>query len=243
MAHVWHREIVALHHRVHQGRFSRNISRTFAEALKYDLDRDKLGDAVASILAWQIPHPTDSHPATEARIEAIGLKPADLLNKEDLQQRFFGQASAADELDDLNAVEERLTFVYQKYLEHIGVARPPGKEVDAEEVLRFVLIDFLAHMITVDGSIDDREIAVAEREAAQLVPHFDARDLRERCRHPEDLLDLDKLTELALELLNPRGFAKLVETLDKISAADELRHRNELIMLQRVRAAAELAMD
>jgi len=243
MAHIWHRELVTLHERVHRGRFSRNISRNFAEALRYDLDKDKITDAVASIMAWQIPHPTDSHPATEERIQAVGLNPSGLLNKEQLLHRFFGQAAAADELDDLNAVEERLTFIYQKYLEHIGVARPPAKEVDAEEMLRFVLTDFLAHMITVDGSVDAREIEVAEKEAQKLVPNFEPQDLRERCRHPDDLIELNKLIDLALDLLNPRGFAQLAETLTKIAAADGLQHRSETAMLQRVMAAAELAMD
>lgn len=241
MAHVWHREIVALHERAHQGRFSRNLSRNFAEHLRYDLDKDRITDAVASIMAWHIPHPTDSHPTTEDRIESMGLKPQELLNRDTLQQRFFGQATAADELDDLTNVEERLSFIYQKYLEHIGVAR--GREVDAAETLRFALIDFLAHMITADGAVDDREIAVAEKEAQALVPEFDAHDLRERCRHPDELVEIDKLTELALELLNPRGFQKLVQILEKIAAADGMEERREAAMLQRVRAASELALN
>jgi uncharacterized tellurite resistance protein B-like protein len=192
-------------------------------------------------MAWHIPHPTDSHPTTEDRIESMGLKPQELLNREKLQERFFGQATAADELDDLTNVEERLSFIYQKYLEHIGVAR--GREVDAAETLRFALIDFLAHMITADGAVDDREIVVAEKEALALVPQFDAHDLRERCRHPEELVEIDKLTELALELLNPRGFQKLVGILEKIAAADGMEERREAAMLQRVRAASELALN
>lgn len=242
MSHVWHREIAVLHDRAHQGRFSRNISRNFADHLRFDLDKDKISDAVASIMAWHIPHPTDSHPSTEDRIVAIGLAPNDLLNREALHQRFFGQSTAAEELDDLTTVEERLSYIYQKYLEHIGVARAGG-ELDAEQTLHYVLSDFLAHMITADGEVDDREIAVAEKEVLQLYPNFDAHDLRERCRHPGELVDLDKLTDLALKLLNPRGFQKLTDILEKIAAADGMQHKSEAAMLQRIRAAAELALD
>ncbi len=241
MSHVWHREIVALHERAHQGRFSRNLSRNFADHLRFDLDKDRITDAVASIMAWHIPHPTDSHPTTEDRIESMGLKPRDLINRDALQQRFFGQATAADELDDLTYVEERLSFVYQRYLEHIGVAR--GRDANPADTLRFALIDFLAHMITADGTVDDREIAVAEKEARALVPDFDAHDLRERCRHPDELVEIDKLTELALQLLNPRGFHKLVVILEKIAAADGMQDRAETAMLLRVRAASELALN
>lgn len=242
MSHVWHREIAALHERTHQGRFSRNISRNFADHVRLDLDKNRISDAVASIMAWQIPHPTDSHPATEDRIIAMGLTPTTLLDTETLQQRFFGQASAAEELDDLTNVEERLSFVYQKFLEHIGVARARG-ELDAEQTLHYVLTDFLAHMITADGEVDDREIVVAEQEARHLIPGFDGHDLRERCRHPDELLDLDKLTDLALTLLNPRGFQKLAQMLEKIALADGMQHRTEAAMLQRIRAASELALD
>lgn len=242
MSHVWHREIAVLHDRAHQGRFSRNISRNFADHLRLDLDKDRISDAVASIMAWQIPHPTDSHPATEERILAIGLKPNDLLNRDALQQRFFGQATAAEELDDLTNVEERLSYIYQKFLEHIGVARI-SNELDATQALHYVLTDFLAHMITADGEVDDREIVVAEKEAQHLIPGFDGHDLRERCRHPDELVDLDKLTDLALKLLNPQGFQKLSQMLEKIAAADGLQHRAEAAMLQRIRAASELALD
>lgn len=242
MSHVWHREIAVLHERAHQGRFSRNISRNFADHLRLDLDKNKISDAVASIMAWQIPHPTDSHPPTEDRITSIGLNPTSLLDRDALQQRFFGQTTAAEELDDLTNVEERLSYIYQKFLEHIGLARIPG-ELDASQALHYVLSDFLAHMITADGEVDDREIIVAEKEAQQLMPGFDGHDLRERCRHPDELMDLDKLTDLALKLLNPNGFNKLAQILEKIAAADGMQHRAEAAMLQRIRAAAELALD
>lgn len=61
--------------------------------------------------------------------------------------------------------------------------------------------------------------------------------------HPDELVEIDKLTELALELLNPRGFQKLVSTLKKIAAADGMQDRREAAMLLRVRAASELALN
>lgn len=241
MSHIWHREIMAVHERVQLGRFSRNISRNFAEHVRYDLDRTKVADAVASIMAWHVPHPTDSHPPTDERITALGLDPATLLDGGALSQRFFGQSTAADELDDLSDTEELLTFIYQKFLEHAGVGAK--REMDAEDLVRFLMIDFLAHMITADGSVDDREIAVAEKAATALIPTFDARDLRERCRNPDDLTDIGRLIELALDLLTPQGFRSLSRVLEKIAKADGIQHKAEQAMLRRVLAAAELATE
>jgi Zn-dependent protease with chaperone function len=240
MAFAWHREMQSVYESASRGRFARNISMNFADQLRLDLDRDKLGDMAASILAWHAPHPTDSHPATDERIQALGLDPNALIAQTRMHDRFFAQSTASQDLDDLQKIEEQLSFIYQKYLEHQGAV---ARELDGEEMARHMLIDFIALMVTADGVIDDRELDTAEKECVSFIPEFDARDLRERCRHPAELPEIDKLIELSIHFLTPQGFKKLTAILEKIALADGMRDRSEDALLQRALAAAELAAD
>lgn len=238
---IWQREFGAMLERVQAGRFSRNLSRNFEDQIRYDLDRRKVGDMMSSVLAWHTPHPTDSHPPTDERIGALGLNAETLTGQAATFETFFGRATAAQELDDLNDIEETLTFVYQKIMVEMGVGAT--KELDQAEVARRVLIDFIAHMITADGVVAESEIEIAEKEARHLVEDFDPRDLRERCRHPDDLIEVDKLTEIAIDLLTPQGFKRLAAALEKVSKADGMQDKSEQWLLQRVLAAAELATE
>ncbi|MFZ4603440.1 MAG: M48 family metalloprotease [Caulobacterales bacterium] len=236
---LWQREYASMIERVRAGRFSRNLARNFEDQIKYDLDRKKVGDMMQSVLAWHVPHPTDAHPPTDDRINALGLDAEELLSASASFDDFFGKATAAEELDDLTELEEALTWIYQKVMVDVGVGIE--KEMDREEFARRVLIDLIAHMIVVDGMVDDREIEMAEREAASFVSDFDPRDLRERCRHPSDLPDLDRLIEVSIDILTPVGFKRLAAILEKVSKADGMQHVKERRMLERVLAAAEVA--
>lgn len=241
LTELWNREFESMIDRVRMGRFSRNLSRNFEDQIRYDLDRAKVADMMASVMVWQAPHPTDSHPTTEERVESLGLAPAALLDSSATFERFFGQGSAAEELDDLTKIEEALTYVFQRMLVDAGLGE--DKEADHDEIMRRVLIDMIAHMIVVDGVVDEREIALAEREASALVSGFDPRDLRERCRHPDDLVDLEKLSELTIQYLTPKGFQRLSTLLVRIASADGMEVASERSLLARVSAAAELAAE
>jgi Zn-dependent protease with chaperone function/uncharacterized tellurite resistance protein B-like protein len=239
---LWQREVAALFNRVQQGRFSRNLSQNFAEQIRFDLDRAKSADVLASMMAWHTPHPTDTHPATDERLAALGLDRAQMLDADRVQDRLFNQVSAAEVMDDMTKLEELLTFAYQKILVEGGLGHERDGR-DAEEALHRMLVDFIAHVILADGSVDQAEIEVAEREASSFARDFDARELRESCRHPDNLLDLDQLTELAVMLLTPTGFRNLATLLQRVADADGLRHKREVAVIKRVQAAAALAAE
>lgn len=239
---LWQREISAMIQRVEQGRFSRNLSLNFAEQIRFDVDRAKAADVMASMMAWHTPHPTDSHPATDERLTALGLDRGLMLEAGRVQWRLFDQNSAADVMDDMTKLEEMLTFLYQKILVEGGLGRERDGR-DAEELVHRMLVDFVAHVIVADGAVDDAEIEVAEKEAAAFIRDFDPRELRESCRHPEGLIELEQLTELAIMLLTPVGFKNLASLLQRVADADGLRHKREMAVIRRVHAAAALAEE
>ena len=99
---------------------------------------------------------------------------------------------------------------------------------------------FLAHMVTADGILDEREVEVAEREAiSHLGGGFDAREFREFCRNSDQLAPLSKLTVWSTKFLTATGFEMLLDMLEKIAAADGELHEREKKILDSVRVIYE----
>lgn len=234
-ATLWSAELQDLVERARQGRFSRNLARNFAERARYDLDRQRLAPRLQLALGDAISHPTDTHPSTLDRLEALGLNPTAVTHDDAVASRFFDMAPALRDLDDMKTLEEDLTALYYHvYQEHWAGQAPD--QPDTHEVFLRVFNDFLAQMVTADGMVVDREIEVAEREARALVPDFDAQGFRERTRYPEELPELDHMIEFANRLLKPQGATMVKELLKKIAQADNDLHRKEERLLKRLEA-------
>lgn len=214
------------------------MSRSFEDKLKFDVDPEKLPPLVALSLGAHTPHPTDSHPTTEARLENLGLNAADLTAEARVMERFFAVRPARGALDNMENIEEILTQIYHQLLID---PRQTEQQVErtGDEIFISFLTNFLAHMVTADGVVDDREIEVAEREAVQRVGGFDQREFRDYCRHPENLTPLEKLSEWSTKFLSPQGFELLIDLLIKIAEADGAMHEREQRLIASVRAVFE----
>ena len=230
---LWHREMDDTVNDISRGRFRRNMSRSFEDKLKFDVDPEKLTPLVAFALGEHTPHPTDSHPPTRDRLEALGLNLADVTSESKVMERFFATRPARTALDNMEGIEEILTGIYHQLM--IGPRGAPQVEASNDEVFISFLSAFLAHMVAADDRVDDREIEVAEREAAERVGGFDPREFREFCRHTDQLAPLEKLAEWSTKYLTPQGFEMLLDMLQKIAEADGEMHERERKIIDSVR--------
>ncbi|MGD9967656.1 MAG: M48 family metalloprotease [Hyphomonadaceae bacterium] len=234
LSHLWHREMEDTVNDIARGKFRRNMSASFEDKLKYDVDPEKLPPLVSYSLDDHTPHPTDSHPETKERLANLGLNLVDVTSESRVMERFFATRPARMALDNMENVEEILTQIYHQII--IGPRNVPEAERTTDEVFISFLSAFLAHMVTADGVVDEREIEVAEKEAgSHLGAGFDAREFREFCRNAEQLAPLSKLTEWSTKFLTPQGFEMLLDMLEKIAAADGELHERERRILTDVR--------
>lgn len=235
LSSLWRAEMEDTVHEIHRGRFRRNMSRGFEDKLRFDVQHEKIPPLVAYSLGAHTPHPTDSHPTTEERISELGLDPRAITDETKVMERFFATRPARLALDNMENVEEILTQVYHQLMIDPR-ARDQQVERTDNEIFVVFLSSFLAHMVTADGKVDDREIEVAEAEASKQVGGFDAREFRDFCRHPENLMPLEKLSEWSTKFLAPPGFELLIDMLVKIAEADGEMHDRERRIVDNVRA-------
>jgi len=235
---LWHREMEDTLNDISRGKFRRNMSASFEDKLRYDVDPEKLPPLVSFALGNHTPHPTDSHPETKERLTALGLNLVDVTSEARVMERFFAAKPATMALDNMEGVEEILTQIYHQII--IGPRNVPQAERTTDEVFVSFLSAFLAHMVTADGVLDEREVEVAEREAiSHIGGGFDAREFREFCRNTDQLAPLSKLTEWSTKFLTPQGFEMLLDMLEKIATADGEMHDRETKILDSVRAIYE----
>jgi Zn-dependent protease with chaperone function len=105
------------------GRAYANVSTFYAESAASSA-RSELIDEVANHATT---HPTDTHPPTSERIEAVGLRVSDV---RDDALRVVPDSSSASLLDNLVELEELLTDVEHQMLLELGQAKLP--EADAQ---------------------------------------------------------------------------------------------------------------
>ncbi len=230
---VWSGQMETFIERGRLGRFSRNLVRNFAESVRLDVDRQRLAPMLQYAMGESVHHPTDSHPPTEDRISAFGLSLAEVCSEDVLLERFFATRKVTDGLDNMTALEEDLTALqYHIYSE----LWPKGDEGErsVEEIFGYLLTDFLALMVTIDGSVDDREILAAETKAGELFGNLDREAFRERCRNPDDIPSLEKMISFAGRLLTETGISNLKTVLRTIASADGTLHPKEEVLLAEI---------
>lgn len=227
---IWNGQMQTLIERGMQGRFSRNVVRNFAESVRLDVDRTRIAPLLQFALGDSVPHPVDTHPPTEDRIEAFGLNLGEICSEDVLLHRFFSAPKVTDGLDNMTALEEDLTAL-QYHLYSELWPKDDGSERSIDDLFLALLIDFLALMVTVDGTVDDREILEAESRAMELFGNFDREAFRERCRNPGEIPSLDRMVSFANKLLTETGIENLKTVLRRIAAADGILQDAEARLL------------
>ena len=106
---------------LNQGKVYTNVSTLYAEVAASSGKTELLEEVAATATT----HPTDTHPPTAARIQAMGLSVAEL--KQDALV-IDADTSSANLLAHLTALEEELTDVEHRFLLELGAAKLPEGE-------------------------------------------------------------------------------------------------------------------
>lgn len=227
-AQSWNRiqeDIVA---RLRQGKVTRNMSLLFSNIVKYDVDQQKLPDAVRSIGGDSISHPTDSHPPTSTRIEQLGFE----IDNIETDSLMLPAESAVEIIDGYRELEERLTVLQQQYYSALGVNIPDEEQ---GSIGPKILSAFGAHMVLADGHVDPDEIEQAESIGMSLTESFDVVEFREFCHHPDSLPKLDNLIEVARKFESDLKDV-IVGYVTQIASADNAVSTEEQQMLDLVKS-------
>ncbi len=218
---LWEETIEQNSLRLERGLYTRNLSSTFANIVRYDVAHDKAFMSIDEMLQSEISHPSDTHPTTEERILAINDGVLPEFDKSDFK---IPDETAITVFDNYQALEEELTLLEHLYaVDMLGVILPPkeeGAEADVDNFILFTVYQVIAGLITADGEIHETEIEVAENVAFRLIPDFDPVDFREACHNPEDFDDIWGIARDLAITLSASGRGQFVDMLLKIANAD-----------------------
>lgn len=228
---MWGSQMEMVVSRGMQGRFSRNIVRSFTESVRIDVDRSRIAPLLEFALGDSVRHPVDTHPPTEDRLAAFGLNLGEICAEDAVLHRFYGAPKVTEGLDNMLALEEDLTSLQYHLMSEMWPKEQPAEQ-SLDEVFGFLLVDFLALMVTIDGSVDDREIVAAETKATEAFGGLDREAFRERCQRPDDIPSLDRMVSFANKLLNENGITSLKNVLRQIAEADGLIEEKEAQLLE-----------
>ena len=229
-AEIWSIETDDVVARIQQGRTSRNLSQNFVDRGRYEVDFDSMHEYTRKSLDSEITHPTDTHPLTSLRIEALGVDPAPLVDPERFKESLFPENTLCDQCTDIKELEESVSSAFQHYIAQM-VRIDRSDEAKFNHSYSNFLSMCLAKMVTIDGHVDDDEIFVAQKAAYQYDPAFDGTSFREYCRNPEDIPEIQKLVEYGNSVLNTGGATRLIEILKSIAEADGVLDPEEKALL------------
>ena len=212
--------------RMQQGKFTRNMSSLFASIVKYDVNVEKIPEAIGDVAQATISHPTDSHPPTALRIEQAGLAVDDI----DYADLLVSQERSVELIDHYKEIEETLTANQQKMYQSMGVVVPDSVDEDQSGLL---LAALGAHMVVADGSVEREEIDQAEGIGRHMSKSFDHLEFREFCHYPDTLPPMSQLLDA---MVNISGDAKaaIVSYLKAIAEADNDTSPEEQALLDAV---------
>lgn len=123
-APLWSSVRAAMVEAIGEGKAYTNASLFYAEVAASSAKPELVDEVAEQATA----HPTDTHPPTGQRVEALGLRVSDLRN-EALQ--IDPDLSSALLLDNLAELEEFLTEVEHRVLIELGYAKPPEASAQA----------------------------------------------------------------------------------------------------------------
>ena len=225
-AHAWNELQEALIARLGQGKMTRNLSKLFASAVKYDIKSEEFSDVLSDIAEENISHPTDSHPPTGVRIQNLGVA----IESFDNSLLLTPEESSVHLIENYKELEEKLTAFQQHYYVALGVQVPDEEEVNDRAV---ILAALGAHMVLADEKIEQEEIDNAEAAGIALNEDFDRIDFREYCHYPEMLPSVEDLLAAVTEV--PSEWKKgIYEYLKEIAGADQEISLEEQKLLDRL---------
>ena len=231
-AHSWSKIQLDIIDRLKEGKVTRNMSLLFSNIVKYDVNKEKIPEVLASIGKEAISHPTDSHPATSIRIKKLGLD----IDTIDVEKLLLPKKSAIEIIDGHREIEEQLTILQQKYYSAMGIQIPDEEQGPTGAK---VISAFGAHMVLADNSVEPEEIEQAETIGLTLTDSFDIIGFREFCHHPEDIPELALLIDIAKEYEDEVKNI-IFDYISKISDADGDICEEEKAMLSRVKLGLEI---
>lgn len=120
-APLWDSIRSAMIEALNEGKSYANVSILYAEVAASSGKPELLDEVAATATA----HPTDTHPPTGARIQALGLSVAELREE---ALNIDAEVSSANLLTNPTKIEEELTDVEHQILLELGVARLPETE-------------------------------------------------------------------------------------------------------------------
>lgn len=224
--------------RLNKGLATRNLSMTFSNKIQYDIDHGKVKLGIDDLLKMETPHPTDTHPPTAARLDALGIDKSSIV----MADLGISSDAAVAMFDNAQALEEELTEMEHHLMVSSGFAAPPeneerSDEEQADDMFLRGLYVLTARLVTADGHVDDTEIACTEDICRQHFENFDPTDFRECCYHPDDLPSLKDTLDLLSAMCTPDGKQLILKMLDEIANADDHLADEEMTIIAQTRMA------
>ena len=165
-----------------QGKFITNMSKAFMNNSKFDFSNSSIQETLKDIGSVSTPHPTDSHPPISER-----LKQCEISTEEMSIDQLNNHGNAKDYIDDLESIEEDLTYIEHMKLVALGLIKQPKETSSEEETQKEDQKNFMLNaiyhiasaMIYADGKIEKEEVQVAETIGKKLIPEFNSSTFRE----------------------------------------------------------------
>jgi len=218
--------------RLNQGKIARNLSSVFQDLAKYDVEHDSLDEITDQILEKRIAHPTDTHPPTRERLEALDVSPSQVTR----EMLLVPDQPAIQLLEGYAALEEELTVTEHKLMVALGLVSLPDEENNRENYLLQATYALAAAMVGADGQIQPQEIAAAEGIGSQILEDFDAVEFRDICNNLDKVPDIKTLSELLANVLEDEDKPLILKYLTAIAEADGEISPEERSLLQRISA-------
>lgn len=225
--------------RLNQGKIVRNLSTTFLDFARFDVDRAAIDEVAAASLASVISHPTDTHPPLAQRLEALQVKATGVIERLDASPGEH----AGKLLLNLPEVEQQLTTQSHQIHLALGLARLPSEEDCEGDAALFLRAAYMlaAHLVLADRSVEVSEVHVAEDLGREVLSaDFDVVEFREILGHPDDLPPLKDLLALFADVMKPATLVQIADYLAAIADADGDRSEDEAAIIAKVDSAWSL---
>ena len=216
--------------RLNEGKITRNLSKVFQDSTKYDVANENIDDILDGVMEIMIPHPTDTHPSVGIRLNALGIERSQITK----DMLLIPGDSAIELIDNFEEIEEEATMFEHNLMVALGQVEAPEDDEKEQNYLLHATYCLAAAMVAADGKIESEEIAVAEAIGKGLFQDFDPVDFRERCNNPDDIPDVEKLTEIIGAMVTEEGKALILKYLKAISESDQDVDEKETALLQTV---------
>jgi tellurite resistance protein len=219
--------------RLNKGKVVSNLSQTFVDSAKYDIEHEKLTSIVEFALSEKISHPTDTHPTLAERLSNLNVD-FSTISKEML---LAPEVSASGKIDKYEEIEQNITIFEHQLMIALDRVQLPKEEKD-NYFLKMTYC-FAAAMVRVDGKIENDEIAVAEEIGMRLFSDFDSAEFREYFSGELELATVTSLAEVLKDAVDQETKEQIYSYLRLIAAADDEISAEEEALLSEIARAMD----